>query len=411
MMEMEQPMKPRPSVQMSAEASLIGSVLLDRGLLVDLSEVSTEHFTDEGHREAWRAMLDDMTIDDTLALRISAPLIDEDQAEAIVASGRHNRKTVMRAKDFVLESRAKRDLRRAIEKATAALEDKTVTSSSVSATLARDIAECAASGSMSTSAASVAADLRRQKRSVAIETSIRALNYVTYGGLWQGQLLGVFARYKAGKTTLAATIARGLERDQVPTLMISLERRKNDIERFIIAASLNIDARDLDLGEGGEHDDAFEQYLSDRRNLWYIHRPGVTIDQLRSMIIAEVHAHKVKVVIVDYWQLITNPSSKSSQQEKQQEAAQMLADLASDLDIAILVMGQLNQEGQPRGGEGILASAGIVIRLNRPEEGEGGFFESMVCNKGPGRSKGNANHPSVMLDLPGPQFRDWTPPA
>jgi replicative DNA helicase len=356
-------------------------------------------------------MLDDLTVDDALALRIAAPMIDEDQAEDIVAAGKHNRKTVMRAKDFVLEARAKRDLRRAIERATSALEDRASHASTISAALMQDIADSATSGSMSTSAASVAADLRRQKRSEAIPTCIRALNYVAYGGLWPGQVLGLFARYKAGKTTMAATVVRGLERDQVPTLMVSLERRKNDIERFIIAASLDIDARDLDLGDGGEHDEAFEQYLADRRNLWYIHRPGVTIDQLRSMIIAEVHANKVKVVVVDYWQLITNPGSKSSQQEKQQEAAQMLADLASDLDIAILVMGQLNQEGQPRGGEGILASAGIVIRLNRPEESEDGFLETMVCNKGPSRSKGNANQPAVTLNLPGPQFRDWMPPA
>lgn len=402
--------RPRQDIQRAAEASLIGSVLQDRSLLVDLVEVTPDHFMDNAHRDAWRAMLDDLTVDDALALRISVPAIDEEQAQAIVMAGRHNKTTVMRAKDFVLESRARRDIRRCIERAVSALDDRGSSASVIAANLVQSLADSAQSGSMSTSAASVAEDLRRQKRSTAIPTCIRALNYVTYGGLWPGQLTGLFARYKAGKTTMAATVARGLERDGVPTLLFSLERRKNDVERFIVAASLDLDARDLDLGDGGEHDAAFEQYLQDRRNLWYIHRPAVTIDMLRAMIIAEVHAHKVKVVIVDYWQLITNPNSKSSQQEKQQEAAQMLADLASELDIAILVTGQLNQEGQPRGGEGILASAGIVVRLNRPEEGEDGFFETMVSNKGPARSKGNVNTPAITLSLPGPLFRDWVAP-
>lgn len=393
-------------IQMAAEASLIGSVLRDRGLLVDLAEITPEHFVDDAHQEAWRVLLDDMSVDDDLALRIAAPTMDTERAAAI-ATIRHNRKTVMRAKDYVIEARARRDVYVAVERAKQALDKRGASASAIAAALAGDLANASHSASMSTSASSVAADLRSQKRSEPIRTGIRAFDYVTYGGLWLGQLTGLFARYKNGKTTLAASVASNLERAGIPTLMVTLERRKNDIERFIVARALDIDARDLDLGPGGAHDEAFEQYVADRRSLWYIHRPMVTIDQLRAMIIAEVHANKVKVVVVDYWQLIRAQNSKASQQEKQQDSAQMLADLASDLDIAILVMGQLNQEGQPRGGEGILASAGIVVKLHRPEETEDGFFEAMVCNKGPLLSKGDPMHPSVSLVLPGPHFRDW----
>lgn len=394
-------------IQSAIEASLIGSVMRNRGLLSDLGEVGPDHFVDAAYRDAWRRVVDDSGIDDETALHIAVPTLTPVQLRQVAQSFGHKRATVLRARDRIVENRARKELRRIYQDGLAALDAESSPAAEIADRTSRSLGTMSLSASLSSSASEVAMALLDLEMSEAIPTGIRALDYVTYGGLWIGQVLGIFARFKVGKTVMMATLARNLEKQAVPTLMVSLERRKHDVEKFIVARSLGIDARDLDLRGNPEHKAAFEEYIQDRRCLRYIHRPGITIDELRSIIIAEVLAHGIKVVLVDYWQLITNPGSKSNQQEKQQEAAQMLADLAATLDIPIVVTGQLNQEGDPRGGEGILASAGLVVRINRPDEMETGFLEGMVSNKGPIRTIGNPQKPSIALIQPGPHFDDY----
>lgn len=392
--------------QLAAEASIIGSFMRDRSLIADLGDISPAHFTSGQMADAWRSLMNDPGITDDLALQIAVPNLTTAQADFIGRSN-HPRNTVLRARAHLMESRGRAQLRKIFQDGLKALDGFNENAMLIGDRATRDISTMSASSSRSSSATELAVTLETQEQAAPVSTGIRALDYVSYGGLHIGGVLGIFARYKAGKTVMAATISRNLEKRHVPTLLVSLERRKTDTERFIVARSLGIDARDLDLRNNQAHRAAFEEYKQDKRYLRYIHRPGITIDELRANIMAEVAAHGVKVVIVDYWQLITNPKSNSSQQEKQQEAAQMLADLASTLDISIVIFGQLNQEGQPRGGEGILAAAGIVVRINRPEDADQGFFETMVSNRGPALTSGNPNAPSISLSLPGPHFTDY----
>src|SRR3546814_2243090 len=76
--------------------------------------------------------------------------------------------------------------------------------------------------------------------------------------------------------------------------------------------------------------------------------------------------------------------------------------------LPIFVMtGQLNQDGIPQYGEGVLAAAGIVVRIQRPDDQEYVFFDTLVSNQGPGRSKGTPNSPAASIALPGPHFQDY----
>src|SRR3546814_20402872 len=85
---------------------------------------------------------------------------------------------------------------------------------------------------------------------------------------------------------------------------------------------------------------------------------------------------------VDYWQLIKIIGTKQNRSEQQYDSAQMLANLASELDIAIVMTGQLNQDGIPQYGEGVLAAAGIVVRIQRPDDQEMVFFATLATNQG-----------------------------
>src|SRR3546814_13130575 len=86
----------------------------------------------------------------------------------------------------------------------------------------------------------------------------------------------------------------------MPTQVITLERREGDLERFIAARCLNVDKQDLNFDD--PHTQSFwEDYCATDRCLHYLHRPGITIDELRSQILSAHFAHGIKVVLVDYW--------------------------------------------------------------------------------------------------------------
>src|SRR3546814_18636036 len=108
------------------------------------------------------------------------------------------------------------------------------------------------------------------------------------------------------------------------------------LERFIAARCLNVDKQDLNFDD--PHTQSFwEDYCATDRCLHYLHRPGITIDELRSQILSAHFAHGIKVVLVDYWQLIKIIGTKQNRSEQQYDSAKMMANLASELDIAIVM--------------------------------------------------------------------------
>src|SRR3546814_20505031 len=100
-----------------------------------------------------------------------------------------------------------------------------------------------------------------------------------------------------------------LERQGIPTQAITLERREGDLERFIAARCLNVDKQDLNFDD--PHTQSFwEDYCATDRCLHYLHRPGITIDELRSQILSDHFAHGIKVVLVEQWQEIGRASCR-----------------------------------------------------------------------------------------------------
>lgn len=391
-------------IQLAAEASIVGSVLLKRELLKDLGAVTPEHFVDSAHAAAWHKIVEDSTITDGLSLQLNNPALTDDHIARIVKSV-HGQQTVVRARDYLIESKRKRELRRIAMEALSAIDDGTSTSEAIALQMNRAARTLDNAQTKSIPAHLVAGELHNKGNSPPIKTGISSLDYVLHGGIHIGSLTGIFARFKHGKTLMQATLAHNLEKRGIPTQMITLERRQGDIERFIVARCMDIDKQDLDF-DNPAHNEFWEEYLSTQRSLSYLHRPGITSDELRSQILAEHYARGVKVVLIDYWQLIQMAGGRESREEKQSQIAQMLADLASDLDIAIVLTGQLNQDGHPRGGEGVLASAGIVVRILRTEDSLDVIFDTLVSNQGPERAAGSPDQPAARITLPGPHFAE-----
>lgn len=396
-----------PNIQAAAEAEVIGDLIHNRALFADGAGLTASHFATPINQKIFALLLSESQINDVLSLTLAIPGIDAAAVQAFQKATRQPT-TFKRAVAFILRSWQRREVSKILVSACTDIDDNP--DPIVAARrIAHQLDTLDAGHSISTTAQSAANRIRTRASDsrLPLSTGIKALDHVFHGGLHWGSLMAILARYKVGKTVAQATLAHNLSSQGVRTLMISLERRMDDAELFIMARCLHTTVAEITGPMTDEIQELLAIYAEASRPLWYVHKPGMTIDELRSVIISEVRLNNIQVVLVDHWQLIRAINPKQSQEQNQAEAAQMLADLAAELDKIIVLTGQLNSEGAPKGSEGLLASAAIAVRINRPDGSDGAFVDTLVSNRGPSRTAGSPADPKLYLDPNGPHFRDY----
>jgi len=184
-------------------------------------------------------------------------------------------------------------------------------------------------------------DIRNPKKTIA--TCFARLNSLIVGLKQQG--LYVFgARPGVGKTVVGLQLAWEIARtDEV--LFFSLEMDKSSLLNRAVAGELAIT---LDAIERNEL--TSEQLLkidnlisSVRQKLIISDRGGQTVAQLRAYALAVMQKQPVKVIVVDYLQLITAANSRAPKYEQISQISIDLKNLAKELGIPIVALAQLNR--------------------------------------------------------------------
>ncbi len=187
-------------------------------------------------------------------------------------------------------------------------------------------------------------------------TGIPRLDVAMDGGMFAGKAYGVAARKKVGKTTLAATISWNLDAAKVPHLYICAEMNDEEVMQRTLAGLAqvypsNFRNRDKLTGPFLSRLATASFKLTDSAH--FLNAPGITFDELKRVIPLAINRHGIKGVILDYWQLVGGKSKNQSDAAHLDEVAQWIADFGRKAGIWSLVMAQINQEGNTRGGEGI----------------------------------------------------------
>lgn len=175
-----------------------------------------------------------------------------------------------------------------------------------------------------------------------------SLDLITQG-LWPGQLILIAARTGQGKSTLALNIAENFADRGEPVLFVSLEMNKRELQIKSIAREGRLDSRELLNGEMKGKREKQEQVaaaraLVERRtNLWVEDSGNHTIASLRAMTTRYERIHKIKLLVVDYLQLVTAPNP--DHRLAIGEISRGLKMLAMRLNIPIIALCQLNREG------------------------------------------------------------------
>ena len=218
-----------------------------------------------------------------------------------------------------------------------------------------------------------------------VPTGYHKLDDITSG--WQASDLVIIAgRPAMGKTSFALSLAKNIAADyRVPTAFFSLEMSNVQLVNRLISNCCEIQGSHIQSGQ--LQPDEWDR-LDKRINglygapLYVDDTPGLSVFELRTKARRLVREHGVKIIMIDYLQLMNaNGMRFSSRQEEVSTISRSLKGLAKELNIPILALSQLNRGVESREGlEGkrpqlsdlresgaIEQDADMVLFVHRPE--------------------------------------------
>jgi replicative DNA helicase len=225
------------------------------------------------------------------------------------------------------------------------------------------------------------------KEGLDIPTGFRELDDVT-NGLHPGQLILIAARPGLGKSTLALDFARSAAlRSNVPTVFFSLEMSATEISQRLLSAETSVPlsairkSKDLQ-SEGWKRINTLQPKLDDSP-LYIDDSPNLTLSEIRAKCRRLKSQYGIKLVIIDYLQLMTSGKKVENRQQEVSEFSRSLKLLAKELGVPIVALSQLNRgpENSPdkkpqlshlRESGSLEQDADIVLLLHRERFAEQG---------------------------------------
>jgi replicative DNA helicase len=182
-----------------------------------------------------------------------------------------------------------------------------------------------------------------------ITTGLNGLDRIT-GGMKQGQLIVLGAPTKGGKTSLCMNICLRAADANHPVGIFSLEMTGGELFDRLVAAHASVDMSVLankptpsDCGRVG-----FALQQIQKLPIWIRDESQINPLQLRAAARRMVAMHQVKLIVVDYIQLIDPTDRKDSRERQVADVSRTLKQLAKELGVTILALTQLNADGFAR---------------------------------------------------------------
>lgn len=225
---------------------------------------------------------------------------------------------------------------------------------------------------------------RRPGRGMIELSPIRSLN-LAMGCLHPGDEVVIGAETSFGKTSLAMHFVGHLAFNQKKKVAIfSMEMRRQAIsERFCSSRSSvpleNIRRNDM-TSEQRAKVEKFIDSVPDEETLFMDDSSALDIQSIISRCRRRKRRSGLDVAVVDYLQLV-NPANLKASANRQQEVADIsrkLKMLAVELDIVVIALSQLNDQGQLRESRAIGQDADIVMYIREPKKSEDSF-EKHIC--------------------------------
>jgi replicative DNA helicase len=184
-----------------------------------------------------------------------------------------------------------------------------------------------------------------------VPTGFADLDALT-NGLHAGQMVVIAARPAVGKSTLALDIARAAAvKYRQATVMFSLEMSRNELTMRLLSAESRVPLHAMRTGQLSEED-----WTRLARRMSEVVDAPLFIDDSPNMSMMEIRAkcrrlkqrHDLRMVIVDYLQLMTSPRRVENRQQEVSEMSRSLKLLAKEIDVPVVAISQLNRGPEQR---------------------------------------------------------------
>lgn len=171
-------------------------------------------------------------------------------------------------------------------------------------------------------------------------------------GLHGGQMIVIAARPAMGKSTFALDWARSAAiKHNMTTVFFSLEMGRNEIAMRLLSAEATIGLQDLRKGTVKD-----EQWGKIATTMGRMNDAPLFIDDSPNMSLMEIRAkcrrlkqrHDLKLVVLDYLQLMSSGKRVESRQQEVSEFSRALKLLAKELNVPVVALSQLNRGSEQR---------------------------------------------------------------
>lgn len=187
--------------------------------------------------------------------------------------------------------------------------------------------------------------------STGIPTGYADLDRLT-NGLHAGQMIVLAARPAMGKSTAALDIARTASiKHGLTSVIFSLEMSRSEITMRMLSAESRVHLKKMRSGHLDERD-----WTAMATTMGRITNAPLYIDDSPNMSLMEIRAkcrrlkqrHDLKLVVIDYLQLMSSGKRVESRQQEVSEFSRALKLLAKELEVPVIAVSQLNRGPEQR---------------------------------------------------------------
>jgi replicative DNA helicase len=238
---------------------------------------------------------------------------------------------------------------------------------------------------------------RSGKAITGVPSGFQDLDEMT-SGFQASELIIVAARPSMGKTAFCLNVATQAAVDGFGVAVFSLEMSKEALVQRMLCAEARVDSQAV--RRGALRDPDFTRLaraagILQSCPVWIDDSPALTLLEMRSKARRLKVENDVRLIIVDYLQLMRSPEYSENRVQEVSDISRSLKGLARELKIPVIALSQLSRASEQRGGErrpilsdlrdsgAIEQDADVVIFIHRPEmyqkeDNEGNSNEGMA---------------------------------
>ena len=216
-----------------------------------------------------------------------------------------------------------------------------------------------------------------------IPSGFDEIDNVTSG--WQNsELIIIAARPGMGKTAFVLSMARNIAVDnQIPVAVFSLEMSSLQLITRLMTAETGLSQQKLRTGDLDKWEwEILHNKIKniEKADIYIDDTPALSVFDLRAKCRRLQSEHGIKLIIVDYLQLMTTRDRKGNREQEISHISRSLKGIAKELNVPVIALSQLSRAVETRGGNdkrpvlsdlresgAIEQDADIVSFIYRPE--------------------------------------------